>query len=109
MMNLLRVKVAAILCALMLCVALPASASQGFVTLGLLPVQTELERLTVRGTAPAGSIVTIRVNGETQVRMYVNDISLYRYPVELAPGWNHIETQLDGTSLTAEKFVYRSA
>lgn len=77
------------------------------VTIGFLPLATRNPEVTIRGTAPLGTVVLLSVNGVPAVRAAVGeDMAVYRAPVRLTPGYNWITAQVEGTEKTARSGLY---
>jgi len=89
--------------------ALPAGAAeQPSVTIGFLPTVTREPEIMVRGSAPAGSLVALSVNGELVLRVYANaTMAVYWGAVPLQPGHNTITAQVDDTPAKAVAHIYR--
>lgn len=84
-----------------------AAAATESVTMGFLVPKTTSPVITVRGTAPAGRVVAISVNGELQGRVIAGpSMDVYRWDVLLEPGDNVIVAALEGGEARAEKKIH---
>lgn len=93
--------------AMLLALVPAAAAATESVTIGFLTPNATSPEMTVRGTAPAGKVVTITVNGELQGRVIAGpSMDVYRWDVLLEPGDNVIVAALEGTEVRAEKKVH---
>jgi hypothetical protein len=84
-----------------------AAAATEFVTMGYMTPRTSSPEVIVRGTAPAGRVVTITVNGELQGRVVAGpSMDVYRWEVLLEPGDNVLVATLEGTEVRVEKQIH---
>ncbi|MDF2626915.1 MAG: S-layer domain protein [Symbiobacteriaceae bacterium] len=75
--------------------------------MGFLVPKTTSPVVTVRGSAPAGKVVAVTVNGELQGRVIAGpSMDVWRWEVALEPGDNVIAAALEGTELQAEKRIH---
>lgn len=105
----LRFALMPVLLAVLVTAALPVPAeAEAVVTIGFLPRATRNEEVMIRGSAPAGSIVALSVNGELRTRVYAAaTMNVYNGKVPLDPGLNVITAQVEGTDAVATARLYR--
>lgn len=110
LLRILRLALTPILLAALLAAVVPASAAaeEVEVTIGFLPSATRNAEVMIRGSAPAGSIVALSVNGELRTRVYAaTTMAVYNGKVSLDPGLNVITAQVEGTEAVATASLYR--
>jgi len=93
-----------------LCLFATPTSAEAFdqVTIGFLPPTTPRESVIIRGTAPRGQTVAIRVNGEVVARVIAGpSMDVYRHEVPLAAGENAIIAEVEGTALRTEAAIFR--